>query len=60
LLERLRQVILPPALQRVLPSLANAFITLIQDTSLAAVIGFDALFRQGRLVGARSHRAFEV
>jgi arginine/lysine/histidine/glutamine transport system substrate-binding/permease protein len=59
-LPQLRWVILPQALQRVLPSLANEFITLIKDTSLAAVIGFDELFRQGQLVVATSYRAFEV
>lgn len=59
-LDRLRHVILPQALQRVLPPLANEFITLIKDTSLAAVIGFDELFRQGQLVVATSYRAFEV
>ena len=59
-LTALRLVILPQALQRVLPSLANEFITLIKDTSLAAVIGFDELFRQGQLVVATSYRAFEV
>ena len=58
--DRLRHVILPQALQRVLPPLANEFITLIKDTSLAAVIGFDELFRQGQLVVATSYRAFEV
>ena len=56
----LQMVILPQALQRVLPSLANEFITLIKDTSLAAVIGFNELFRQGQLVVATSYRAFEV
>ena len=59
-LTALQLVILPQALQRVLPSLANEFITLIKDTSLAAVIGFDELFRQGQLVVATSYRAFEV
>lgn len=59
-LQRLRYVILPQALQRMLPPLANAFITLIKDTSLAAVIGFDELFRQGQLLVATSYRAFEV
>lgn len=58
--QRLRHVILPQALQRVLPPLANEFITLIKDTSLAAVIGFDELFRQGQLIVATSYRAFEV
>ena len=59
-LTALQLVILPQALQRVLPSLANEFITLIKDTSLAAVIGFNELFRQGQLVVATSYRAFEV
>jgi arginine/lysine/histidine/glutamine transport system substrate-binding/permease protein len=59
-LDRLRHVILPQALQRVLPPLSNEFITLIKDTSLAAVIGFDELFRQGQLVVATTYRAFEV
>lgn len=57
---RLRWVILPQALERVLPSLANEFISLIKNTSLAAVIGFEELFRQGQLVVATSYRAFEV
>ncbi|MEY4297157.1 MAG: hypothetical protein RLZZ423_336 [Cyanobacteriota bacterium] len=57
---RLRHVVLPQALQRVLPPLGNEFITLIKDTSLAAVIGFDELFRQGQLVVATTYRAFEV
>jgi arginine/lysine/histidine/glutamine transport system substrate-binding/permease protein len=59
-LARLRHVILPQALQRVLPPLANEFITLVKDTSLAAVIGFNELFRQGQLLVATSYRAFEV
>ena len=43
---RMRFVVAPQAIRRVLPSLANEAITLIKDTSLAAVIGFDELFRQ--------------
>jgi len=59
-LERMRFVIAPQAIRRVLPPLANEFITLIKDTSLAAVIGFDELFRQGQLMVATSYRAFEI
>ena len=59
-LERMRFVIAPQALRRVLPPLANEFITLIKDTSLAAVIGFDELFRQGQLMVATNYRAFEI
>jgi arginine/lysine/histidine/glutamine transport system substrate-binding/permease protein len=43
-----------------LPPLGNEFITLIKDTSLAAVIGFEELFRQGQLTVATTYRAFEV
>ena len=59
-LERMRFVIAPQAIRRVLPPLANEFITLIKDTSLAAVIGFDELFRQGQLMVATTYRAFEI
>jgi arginine/lysine/histidine/glutamine transport system substrate-binding/permease protein len=59
-LERMRFVIAPQAFRRVLPPLANEFITLIKDTSLAAVIGFDELFRQGQLMVATTYRAFEI
>jgi arginine/lysine/histidine/glutamine transport system substrate-binding/permease protein len=59
-LERMRFVVAPQALRRVLPPLANEFITLIKDTSLAAVIGFDELFRQGQLMVATTYKAFEI
>jgi arginine/lysine/histidine/glutamine transport system substrate-binding/permease protein len=58
--ERMRYVVAPQAIRRVLPPLANEFITLIKDTSLAAVIGFDELFRQGQLMVATTYRAFEI
>jgi arginine/lysine/histidine/glutamine transport system substrate-binding/permease protein len=59
-LERMRFVVAPQAIRRVMPPLANEFITLIKDTSLAAVIGFDELFRQGQLMVATTYRAFEI
>lgn len=40
--------------------LANEFITPIKDTSMAAVIGFDALFCQGQLSVVTTYRAFEI
>jgi arginine/lysine/histidine/glutamine transport system substrate-binding/permease protein len=58
--ERMRCIVAPQAIRRILPPLANEFITLIKDTSLAAVIGFDELFRQGQLMVATSYRAFEI
>ncbi|MBE9136231.1 ABC transporter permease subunit [Nodosilinea sp. LEGE 07088] len=58
--ETMRYVIFPQAFRRILPPLGNEFITLIKDTSLAAVIGFEELFRQGQLTVATTYRAFEV
>lgn len=53
-------VIFPQAFRRMLPPLSNEFITLIKDTSLVAVIGFEELFRQGQLLVATTYRAFEI
>ena len=54
------EVIFPQAFRRMIPPLANEFITLIKDTSLAAVIGFEELFRQGQLLVATTYKAFEI
>jgi arginine/lysine/histidine/glutamine transport system substrate-binding/permease protein len=48
--ETIRYVIFPQALRRMLPPLGNEFISLLKDTSLVAVIGFEELFRQGQLL----------
>jgi arginine/lysine/histidine/glutamine transport system substrate-binding and permease protein len=58
--QTMRDVIFPQALRRMLPPLGNEFITLIKDTSLAAVIGFEELFRQGQLMVATTYKAFEI
>ncbi|MBD1908375.1 ABC transporter permease subunit [Funiculus sociatus GB2-A5] len=58
--ETMRYVIFPQALRRMLPPLGNEFITLLKDTSLVAVIGFEELFQQGRLIVANNYRAFEI
>ncbi len=59
-LETMKEVIFPQALRRILPPLGNEFITLIKDTSLTAVIGFNELFREGQLIVATTYQAFEV
>lgn len=56
----MRFVIFPQALRRMLPPLGNEFITLLKDTSLVAVIGFEELFRQGQLIVATNYRPFEL
>ena len=58
--QTMKEVIFPQAFRRILPPLGNEFITLIKDTSLTAVIGFQELFREGQLIVATTYRAFEV
>lgn len=58
--QTMQDVIFPQAFRRILPPLGNEFITLIKDTSLTAVIGFQELFREGQLIVAVTYKAFEV
>ncbi|HEY9834195.1 MAG TPA: ABC transporter permease subunit [Stenomitos sp.] len=59
-IQTMRHVIFPQALRRMLPPLGNEFITLLKDTSLVSVIGFQELLQEGRLVIANNYRAFEI
>lgn len=56
----LRYVILPQALRISIPSLVNEFVTVIKESSLAAVIGIVELTRRGQYVAAYTYRAFEA
>jgi arginine/lysine/histidine/glutamine transport system substrate-binding/permease protein len=56
----MRFVIFPQALQRMIPPLGNEFISLLKDTSLVTVIGFEELFRKGQLIVSNNYRAFEI
>jgi arginine/lysine/histidine/glutamine transport system substrate-binding/permease protein len=58
--QTMRYIIFPQALRRMIPPLGNEFITLLKDTSLVAVIGFEELFRRGQLIVADTYRAFEI
>ncbi|MEP0909824.1 ABC transporter permease subunit [Leptolyngbya sp. GB1-A1] len=58
--QTMRHIIFPQALRRMLPPLGNEFITLLKDTSLVAVIGFEELFREGQLIVATTYRPFEI
>lgn len=59
-IQTLRYVIFPQAFRRMIPPLGNEFITLLKDTSLVAVIGYEELFRRGQLIVAQNYRAFEI
>lgn len=58
--QTMRFVIFPQAFRRMLPPLGNEFISMLKDTSLVAVIGFEELFRKGQLIVAQNYRAFEI
>ncbi|MBF2048908.1 MAG: amino acid ABC transporter permease [Elainella sp. C42_A2020_010] len=58
--QTMRYVIFPQAFRRMIPPLSNEFISLLKDTSLVAVIGFEELFRRGQLIVAQNYRAFEI
>ncbi|MEH1851169.1 MAG: ABC transporter permease subunit [Nostoc sp.] len=58
--QTMRYVIFPQALRRMLPPLGNEFISLLKDTSLVAIIGFEELFRKGQLIVADNYRSFEI
>jgi His/Glu/Gln/Arg/opine family amino acid ABC transporter permease subunit len=59
-IETMRYVIFPQAFRRMIPPIGNEFISLLKDTSLVAVIGFEELFRKGQLIVAQNYRAFEI
>ncbi|MEH2368085.1 ABC transporter permease subunit [Nostoc sp.] len=58
--QTMRYVIFPQALRQMLPPLGNEFISLLKDTSLVAIIGFEELFRKGQLIVADNYRSFEI
>jgi arginine/lysine/histidine/glutamine transport system substrate-binding/permease protein len=53
-------VIFPQAFRRMIPPLGNEFISLLKDTSLVSVIGFEELLRRGQLIVAENYRSFEI
>jgi His/Glu/Gln/Arg/opine family amino acid ABC transporter permease subunit len=58
--QTLRHVIFPQAFRRMIAPLGNEFSTLLKDTSLVAIIGYEELFRRGQLIVADTYRSFEV
>ena len=58
--EQLRYVIIPQALRIAIPPTVGFLVQLIKNTSLAAVIGFIELTREGQLTNAATYRPFSV
>ncbi len=58
--EVLRRIILPQAVSRIAPPLANQFITLIKDSSIVSLISIQELTFMAVEVGVSTSRIFEV
>jgi len=58
--QTLRKVILPQAIQRVVPPLAGQFISLVKDSSMVSLISIQELTFLGNEVAASTNRMFEV
>ncbi len=58
--QAMRHVVLPQAIRLVLPPLGNDFIALLKDSALASAIAVPELTQAGRLLSARTFRAFET
>lgn len=58
--QSLRRIILPETLAVALPNLGNSFIGLIKGTSLAFTCAVVEMTAQGRIIGGRTYRYFEV
>ena len=58
--QQLRYVIVPQALRISIPPTVGFLVQLIKNTSLAAVIGFIELTREGQLTNAATYRPFAV
>ncbi len=58
--QRMRHVILPLTVQRILPPLAGQFISTIKDSAIVAVISVQELTFQGLELMASTFRTFEI
>ena len=58
--DEMRFVILPQATKRVLPPLANQFISTIKDSAIVSAISIQELTFEGRQLATSTHRVFEV
>lgn len=58
--QTMRYIILPQAIQVVLPALGNEFITLVKDSSLASLVNVVELTKAGRLIESRTYDALTV
>ena len=58
--DRMRYVILPQAIRRMLPPMGNQFVYMLKMSSLASVIGVEELLRRANLLNTVEYRALEI
>lgn len=58
--QAMRYIVLPQAFRIILPPLGNELIALLKDSALASAIAVPELTQAGRLLSARTFRAFET
>ena len=58
--QRLRYIILPQAIQRILPPLAGQFVSTIKDSAIVSVISIQELTFQGMELMASTYLTFEI
>lgn len=56
--QTMKHIILPQAIKNILPSLANEFVTLIKETSVASTIGLAELMFASKTVQSSSYQPF--
>lgn len=52
-------VVIPQAARRMIPAIVSQLVTLLKDTSLGSVIGFEELLRRGRINGEFFHNPLQ-
>ena len=57
-IETMRYIIIPQAFKNVLPSLANEFIALLKETSVAGYAAIQDLTRAGNIIRSKTFSAF--
>ncbi len=58
--QSMRIVILPQALRRMVPAIVSQLVTLLKDTSLGFIIGYEELLRRANIVGAFSKNLLQA
>ena len=56
--QTMRYIIIPQAFKNVLPALANEFIVLLKETSVAGYVGLVDLTKGGDIIRSRTFQAF--